>query len=135
MDKGALLAITGSVTVFLIVLAVIFYSHADFDQQLIEQVDNGVPAEKLIPQIDKENKKLMIGAQNSLGSKIVNKDSEKGNIISRSDYEYYMQTYQNEIKMISEYDAARKKFARREITKEQFLQEIKNLKDMIETFN
>jgi hypothetical protein len=130
VDKGALLAIIGSLTVFLIVLAFIFYSHADFDQQLIEQVDNGVPVEKLIPQIDKETEKLMNDTQKNYGYKILDKDTDKGNI-SSSDYEYYTQTYQNEIKMIAEYDAARKKFARREITKEQFLQEIKNIKDLL----
>ena len=59
MDKGTLLAIIGSLVVFVIILAVIFYMNSDFDQQLIEEVDKGVPADKLIPQINKETKKLI----------------------------------------------------------------------------
>jgi hypothetical protein len=129
VDKGALLAIIGSVSVFLIVLVFMFYSHSDFDQQLIDQVDKGVPAEKLLPQIDKETEKLIENAQRRY-SKVVNKNFENGNIASKNDYESYTEVYEKEMRMISEYDVACKKFARREISKEQFLQEIRIPKEM-----
>jgi hypothetical protein len=129
VDRGALLAIIGSVTVFSIVLAFMFYNQSDFDQRLIDQVDKGMPAEKLIPQIDKETEKLIANAQRRY-SKVVDKNFENGNLASKNDYESYTEVYEKEMMMISEYDTARKKFARREITKEQFLQEIKIPKEL-----
>jgi hypothetical protein len=138
LDRGILLAIAGSILVFVIILAVVFYSHSDFDQQLIEQVDSGVPAGKLIPQINQETKKLTINAQKRYQSNVVNKmneNDEHGNLESKNDYKYYQDLYENEMKMISDYDAARKKFVRREITKEQFLQEIKIPKEYKQIVN
>lgn len=135
MDRGILLAIIGSILVFLIILAVIIYSHSDFDQQLIEQVNNGVPADKLIPQIDIETERLKYNTLRSYQSNLANKDFGKGKILSKRDYELYTEKYESEMKMISEFDAARKKFVRREITKEQFLLEIKNIKEFIEMTN
>ena len=139
MDKGLILAITSSTFIFLIILAFIFYSHSDFDQQLIEQVDNGVPAKKLVPQIDQETEKLISKAKSHYGSEVsnnfINKNYEKGNITSRNYYLSYLEEYENEMKMISKYDAARKNFARRKITKEQFIQEIQTPKDYIQLKN
>lgn len=135
MDKGTLLAIIGSLVVFVIILAVIFYMNSDFDQQLIEEVDKGVPADKLIPQINKETKKLIKNAQSHYQYNVLNKNFEKGNLASKSDYEAYLAEYENEMNMISKYDAARKKLARREITKEQFLQEIKIPKELCKLKN
>ena len=106
--------------------------NSDFDQQLIEEVDKGVPADKLIPQINKETKKLIKNAQSHYQYNVLNKNFEKGNLASKSDYEAYLAEYENEMNMISKYDAARKKLARREITKEQFLQEIKIPKEFMQ---
>lgn len=123
-----ILGIAGGVTVFVLVLIVILYTNSDFDQQLINEVDSGVPADKLIPQIDQETEKLKLDAQRRLESHVINTNSN----MKSNDYESYEQTYQNEMKMISEYDDARKKFAERQITKEQFLQEIKTPKELLQ---
>jgi hypothetical protein len=134
MDKGVLLAIIGGLTVFFIVLGLILHTPSDFDQYLIEQVEKGVSADKLIPQIDQETVKLKKKLEGDFASKVANKDVKKTNM-SRNDYEHYTETYENGLKMISEYDAACKKYVRREITKEQFLLEIKNSKEFIEMMN
>ncbi len=134
MDKGVFLATIGGLTVFFIVLGFILYAPTDFDQYLIEQVEKGVPTEKLLPQIDKETEKLKTNLERDFASKVANKDITKTNM-SRSDYERYMETYENGLKMISEYDVACKKYANREIPKEQFLHEINKSKEFIEIMN
>jgi hypothetical protein len=133
--KGIILAITGSLLVFVIIFAVIFYIQPDFDQQLIEQVDNGVPAEKLIPQIDQETEKLNKNAKKRLLSAVLTKNFGNGDLASKSDYQSNTEEYENEMKMISVYDDIQKKFAKRKITKEQFLQEIKVPKSFIKMMN
>jgi hypothetical protein len=135
LDKGKILAISGGILVFVIILTFIFYIYSDFDQQLIGQVEKGVPAEKLIPQIDNETDKLKKNANRHYQSAVINKNLGKGDLANESDYEYYIKRYETELKVISEYDADRKEFAQREITKEQFLQKIKIPKELIENLN
>jgi len=55
-----------------------------------------------------------------------------GDLASPEDYQYYTTSYTIEMNAISNYDSARKKFARREITKEQFLEEIKVPKEFLQ---
>jgi len=136
LNKGAILGIVGGTTFFILILIVILYSQSDFDQQLINQVDRGVPNDKLIPQIDAETAKLKTNALRRYESNILNKNAgQNGNLASKSDYESYIEMYQNELKMISDYDEARKKFAKREITKELFLREIKTPKEYLKLIN
>lgn len=135
MDRGILLSIVGSALVFVIILGLIFYSHSDFDQWLIEQVEKGKPAEKLIPEIDEETEKLKKDANKRYQDNVVHKNFEKGNIASKNDYQVYLNTYENELKMISKVDEARKKFAKREINQDQFLMEIKIAKETINMLN
>jgi hypothetical protein len=52
-----------------------------------------------------------------------------------SNYDYYTQVYQNENKTISEYENTQKEFANREISKEQFEQDIKSPKEFIQLMN
>ena len=124
LNKGLILGISGGIIVFIIALMLIMFNNSDFDQQLINQVDNGVPTDKLIPEIDKETEKMKQNAQRRLESNVINKN------INKNDSESYMQSYKDEMKMISEYDDARKEFAKREITKEQFLNDIETHKNL-----
>ncbi|MDP3066953.1 MAG: hypothetical protein Q8N08_09480 [Methanobacteriaceae archaeon] len=135
MDRGILIPIMGSILVFVIISGIILFSNSDFDQQLIEQVENGVQAEKLIPQIDKETEKLNKDANKRYQDAVANKNFENGNIASKRDYQNYLDKYENELKMISKYAEARKKFAKKEITKEEFLQEINIPKELIDMIN
>lgn len=105
------------------------FNNSDFDQQLIKQVDNGVPADKLIPQIDKETEKMKLNALRLYESQTLNKN------LNKADSENYIHGYKIMLKTISKYDDSRKKFARREITKEQFLNDIRIPKDSLEPYN
>lgn len=123
--------IIGGFLVFLIILYVIIYLNSDFDQQLIQEVDRGVPAEKLFPQIEKETANLRLRAKNRFESYVMDrKDWGSGNLASESDYNSYKLSYEKALEYISEYDKVRKQFVKREISKEQFLLEIEPLKDV-----
>ncbi len=52
-----------------------------------------------------------------------------------NNYDYYTQMYENEMRIISEYNNTQEKFAERLITKEQFLQDIKNPKEFMKIMN
>ena len=130
LNKGVILGVASAITVF-IILIIIFYFNSDFDQQLIYQVDSGVPADKLIPQIDSEADELQMNALKSYESNVVN-NNLGGNA---SNYDYYTQVYQNELKEISEYENYQKEFANREINKGQFLTDIQTPKQYINLMN
>jgi hypothetical protein len=120
-NVGLILGISGGLIVFIIALILIFYNNSDFDQKLINQVDTGVPADKLIPQIDKETQNMKDKAVNHL-SEPINKNLNPNSSI------VYQKGYEAEMNVINQYDDARKKFARREISKDEFLKEIQTPK-------
>ncbi len=120
------------ILVFFTILVAINFLNSDFDAHLIQSVEKGVPAEDLIPEIDKETENLRLDAQKRLDSNVMNmKMWGNGNLVSEDDLTYYTQTYETEMKVISDYDKIRKKFAKREISKEEFLQEINNIKTSV----
>lgn len=120
-NKGLILGIISGMIIFIIALIFIFYTNSDFDEQLIKQVDKGVPADKLMPQIDKETQNMNSKARKHL-SDIINMK------LSKNDSIIYQKNYEAEIRTISQYDDIRKKFARREINKNEFLKEIQTPK-------
>ena len=124
-NMGLILGISGGIIVFIIALILIIYNNSDLDQQLVNQVDSGVPSDKLIPQIDQDTEKMKLNAQRRLESQTVAKN------INKSDCAPFVQGYNDETRMIAQYDDARKKFANREINKEQFLSEIQKPKDFL----
>ena len=121
LNKGSIIGAFSGLIVFIIALVFIINVSGDFDQRLIEQVDSGVPADELIPQIDRETKEMNIKAEKRL-SNVINKKLDKNDAMS------YQSFYEAEIKIISQYANIRKKFARREINKEEFLKEIETPK-------
>jgi hypothetical protein len=125
---GLILGISGGLIVFIIALILIIYNSSDFDQQLINQVDSGVPADKLIPQIDQDTDKMKLNAQRRLESQTVDKN------INKNDSAPFVQGYNYEMRMIAQYDDARKKFANGDINKEQFLSEIQEPKDFLKMY-
>jgi hypothetical protein len=127
-NVGLILGISGGLIVFIIALILIMYSNSDFDQQLITQVDSGVPGYKLIQQIDQDTEKMKLNAQKRLESQTVSKN------INKSDSAPFVQSYNVEMRMIAQYDDARKKFANRDINKEQFLSEIQKPKEFLKIY-
>ncbi|MGZ7049603.1 MAG: hypothetical protein ACXVHO_06315 [Methanobacterium sp.] len=128
LNKGLILGIAGGIIVFIVALIFIMYSNSDFDSQLINQVESGVPSDKLIPQIDKETNNMKLNAQRRLGSNTVNKN------LNKNDSESYFLSFEAEMKMISQYDEARKKYANRAITKERFFNDIQKPKEFMDLF-
>jgi len=130
--KGKWVGAIGGLVVFLIILSVIIYFNSDFDQQLIQDVESGIPAGKLIPKIDNETAKLKVDAKRRLESHVMDmKFWGNGDLASENDYKYYTFVYENEMDMISEYDKVRKRFVKKEISKEKFLQGIKSPKEYL----
>lgn len=136
MDKGILLGIIGGLAVFIVLVSFIIISnYSDFDVQLIEQVDDGVPANELMLQIDKETENLKYKVRKRFESNVMDKKYwGNGNLASTNDYQYYSQNYQNEIKMINEYDNVRKKFAKKEISKDEFIYQIENFREYFKLY-
>ena len=96
----------------------------------MDQVDEGVPAEKLIPEIDAETNNQKANAQVRVDAVVNDKKNwGNGDLATPEEYEAYTTSYEYELKIISEYEAARKKFARREITRREFIDLIKGPKD------
>jgi hypothetical protein len=94
-----------------------------------------VPAEELIVQIDEETLIMQRNAKKRLESVVMDKKYwGNGDLASPTDYQYFTTFYITEMNVISNYDGVRKKFARREITKEQFLQEIKVFKEFFNIY-
>jgi len=136
LDRGPLIGIIGGLLIFVLALSFIVYSHSDFDGQLIEQVDKGVPSNELIPQIDKETQKMQINSKRRLESIVMDeKYWGNGNLAQPVNYEYYTNSYESEMKVISDYDSARKSYAKREINKEQFLSEIKGPREYFKIYS
>lgn len=135
MDRGALLGIIGGAVVFIIILSFIIYTNSDFDRRLIEQVDNQIPAEKLIPQIDNETVNLKTIAKKHLISVVYDRKYwGNGELAIPKDYQGFIVGYDSEMKIISDIDYARKRFARREITEKEFLSLIKGLKEFFNVY-
>lgn len=136
MDKGILLGIIGGLAVFIVLVSFIIISnYSDFDVQLIEQVDDGVPANELMLQIEKETENLKYKVRKRFESNVMDKKYwGNGNLASTNDYQYYSQNYQNEIKMINEYDNVRKKFAKKEISKDEFIYQIENFREYFKLY-
>jgi hypothetical protein len=135
LERPTLLGLIGGAAVFIIILIFIILNHANFDQQLIDKVAEGVPAEKLIPEIDAETDNLKSIARARLET-VVNDQKYWGNgeLATTKEYVAYTTGYEFELRIISDYDTARKKFARREITKREFLNLIKGPKEFYSTY-
>lgn len=121
--------IIGGLVIFLIILFYIIYINSNFDQQLINDVEKGVPSDKLMSKIEKETTKDELKVKKHINSHIMNVNMwGNGNMASKKDYYYYEILYYNQINEILELGKIRKKFAKREISKEQFIIEIEEYK-------
>ena len=73
MYKGVLLGIIGGLIIFLILLSFIIYSDSDFDEQLINEVNDGDQVNTLLFQIDDETQKMENNANRRYLSVIMDK--------------------------------------------------------------
>lgn len=104
----------------------------DFDQKLINEVDSGVPANELIPQIEEEAAKEKLKSKKHLESHVMDmKRWDKFNISPEDDLKYEITFYKEQITIISQYEETRKKFVKKEISKQEFLKQIRDYKVII----
>jgi len=130
LDRSLLLGIICGLVVFIATSSYILLNHADFDEQLIEQVENGVPSQDLINEIDEEAYNMQVAAKKRLDSKILDRKYwGNGELDSPLDYSFYVDSYESELKLIKEYKEYRVKYANREITREEFLSLTQNHRD------
>lgn len=110
------------VSVFVIICSFILLNPSDFDHQLILQVDHGVSAEVLIPQIDEKAFYMRKNAKHHLDSVIMDRRYwGNGDLANPEDLRAYVDQYRSYLNSIDEYRDIRIKFVKREISKEEFL--------------
>lgn len=125
--------IIGGFLIFLIILSWMVYVDSDFDNHLINEVESGVPEEKLMHQIEKESINNKINIKNHINSHIMNVNMwGNGEIALKNDYEYYELLYENQLNAILELNNIRKQFVKREISKDEFLYKIKYFKEELD---
>ena len=136
MYKGVLLGIIGGLIIFLILLSFIIYSDSDFDEQLINEVNDGDQVNTLLFQIDDETQKMENNANRRYLSVIMDKKYwGNGDLAKPEDYQYYTKNHENDLKRIEELEYLRKQFVKREINQEQFLISISFYKDYFKIYN
>lgn len=112
---------------------IIFYISSDFDVKLIEQVDSGVPAEKIISEIEEESSKQELTVKNHLQAHMMDmKYWNRVNSDPKNDLEYHITIYQKQMEIITEYKELRIQFVKGQITKNEFLEKMKPLKTKLE---
>jgi len=127
MDRGILIGSISGLAIFIVLILVIISSHSDFNQNLISSVAAGTPAEQLIPQIEKQHEIECEDAKNSLNSRMMSMDQwGNGDLASDSYSDFYTQNYQQEINYYNDLENLRIKFAKRQISKYEFLNEIES---------
>lgn len=131
--NGKFIGVVSGITFFLVLLYLMFFLNADFDQQLIEQVEMGNYSEtSLFTEIEKETAYKKALAKKELDSHIMDmKYWDQTNTKPENDLEYVTQTYHAHIETILKCEEVRKKFVKKEISKEQFIEEITSLKHML----
>ena len=98
-------------------------------------MNDGVSADILIPQIDNETAKMMINVDRRYKAVVMDRRYwGNGDLASSEDFQYYSENYENDLKMISGLSEIRKKYARGEIDKEEFLQSIDQYKEYFKLY-
>ena len=133
MDKPKLLGILGGLIVFFIIILVIVIINSDFDTQLINSVESGTSADKLIPQIENEHRIEILNAKRHLESHVTDvKYWESPNLTSEDNFAYYTWIYNTRVKRINELEIVREQYVQKKISKVDFLDKINDLKTILE---
>ena len=132
LDKPKSLGIIGGLIVFIIIILVIVLLNSDFDNQLINSVEAGVPAEKLIPGIEAEREKEISNAKKDLESHIMDPNYwSKPGAASIEDFNYEKNNNKIDLNSINKLEYLRKKYVHRKISKYEFLNQGKIYKEYL----
>lgn len=135
MDRGVLIGIIGGVIIFIISSSFIISINSDFDTQLINQVNDGVSPDTLLLQIDNETHRMLVDVDRRYKAVVMDKKYwGDGNLGLSENFQYYTQNYENDIKMVYGMAEVRKKYARGEIDKKEFLTSIAQYKEYFKLY-
>lgn len=110
---------------FFILLFLILNTNVDFDHELVNQLDEGVSQAVLMDEIENETRKEELIEKNHLKCHIMDmKYWGDYNCSPENDLKYDIMVYKTSMCRIKEKEELRKKFVRKEISKEQFLKDI-----------
>lgn len=129
---GKVAGMFGGLIFFLIILFFIIYPNLDFDNKLVTMVDSGVPEDKLIPMIEEKSLNENLSAKKHLEGHLMDKKHwYEYNISPENDLNYEIILYNEQIEAISKLKELREKYAKREISKEEFQEKIRIYKFII----
>ncbi len=113
---------------------IFIFINPDFDEQLIKEVDSGVPANKMIKQIENESQNQKALALNDLKYHINDMQYwSKPNLASENDFRHYIEAYDTQMRTIEEYEKLRKQYINNEVSKDCFHNKAEILKTRLET--
>jgi hypothetical protein len=129
--KRSLPGILSGLIIFIILLFVFIvpnFQNNDFNEQLIQKVSNGESADILIPQIENQSIYEKQNLTYTVNQRICNINKwGNGTLASQTDYMYETRHYKKINLRNQNYKILRIEYAKREISKEEFLQEITDL--------
>ena len=73
LDRGVLIGSIGGLIIFLILISYIIYNDSDFDEQLINEINDGEQVNTLLSQIDDETQKMQNNANRRYLSVVMDK--------------------------------------------------------------
>jgi hypothetical protein len=131
MNKSIWIGAIGGLCIFLVILWALFFYNSDFDQELIDSSEAGVPCDKLIIRIEQESDNQELMAKKHLEGHITDIKYWYSTNNPENDLHDEIDFYEQQEKAINNCTELRKKYVRKEITKEEFLAQIKDYKIMI----
>jgi len=131
MSKSRWIGAVGGLCIFIIILWAIFFYNSDFDQELIDSSEAGVPCDKLISKIEQESKNQELEAKSHLEGHFADIRYWNASNDPEKDLTTDIDFYEQQIKAIKNCEELRKKYIRKEISKEEFLAQIKDYKIMM----
>jgi hypothetical protein len=127
MDRGIMIGSISGLAIFIVLILIIFFNHSDFNQNLISSVAYGTPADQLIPQIEQQHSIECTQAKNNLAARMMSMDQwGNGDLTADSYSDFYTQNYKQEIKYYNDLELLRIKFVKRQISKEEFLNDLES---------
>ncbi len=135
MIRSKWFGVIGGVTIFLVIVVIFFYTHSNFDSNLIEKVEAGVPPQNLIPEIEAQSKKQESKVKSHLEAHVMDMRYWSGvNSDPQNDLEYHVSLYQKQMEVITGYKDLRIQFVRGQINKKEFLDKSRYLKGQLDKF-
>ncbi len=127
MNKNNIICIFCIILLFLVIILYASYQNIDFDQKLIKEVNENVPASILLLQIDKEKLSEEEEVKGHLNTHFM--DMQCWNHIEciENEMQYDIVIYKTKIQTISDRTELRKNFVKRKISEKEFISRSKYL--------